>query len=173
MDDRRKTSTMTLSVLAVLCVIGLVFGLKAVTADFPELTAAEEPACEARDFSAGDKVRVGDVAVSVYNAGSSSGAASKTMTQLIERGFGRGDSGNAPKGTKVRSAQIWADDAKDPAVRLVRRQLGRGTKIVPDKDTLGPGVVIVLGNGFNKLNANAPKAVKAGTDVTICSPPLE
>lgn len=171
--DRRKTASVTLGILAALCLFALLFGMKTVTTGFPKLEATPESKCDDRPVNAGDKVRVGEVTVSVLNAGSASGGASKALTQLVERGFGQGVSGNAPKGTKVAKAQVWADDPKNPAVRLVARQFGKGTKVVTDKGDQGPGIVVVVGDKLSDLNANAPKVVRAGQDTTICSPPLE
>lgn len=170
---RNQTASVTLGILVMLCLFGLIFGLKTVTAGFPKLEATPESKCDDRPINAGDKVRVGEVTVSVLNAGSASGGASKALTQLVERGFGQGSTGNAPKGTKVAKAEVWAEDPKNPAVRLVARQFGPGTKVVTDKGNQGPGVVVVVGDELSELNPNAPKVVRAGADTTICSPPLD
>ena len=74
----RQTSALTLSVLAVLCVFMVVFGLVAVTRDFPtdSLVGDATPACKAKVIKAGTKVRRGDVTVSVFNASGREGLAS-------------------------------------------------------------------------------------------------
>lgn len=172
--EPRARSGATLAVLSVLCIFGLVFGVVAVSQEFPEIETPTESACEPREFAAGSKVRLGEVAVSVFNAGSESGAATKTLQQLMERGFARGTSGNAPKKTKVARVQVWTDEPNNPAVRLVAQQFGKGTKVVrTDKEALGPGVVVVVGNGLGKLSPSAPKFVVTKQKATVCSPPLE
>lgn len=173
--DRRVKSAATLGVLAMLCMIGLLLGVRAVTADLPtdSLIKDPPPACEARTIEKGGTVAATDILVSVYNAGSRAGLASKTMSQLQERGFATGESGNAPKGTPVRHAQVWTEDPTNPAALIVARQFGRETKVVKGKPVLGIGVVVVVGDTFDKLVDRAPLKVKTNRRVEICSPPVQ
>lgn len=172
--ESRSRSAMTLAVLSVLCVFGLVFGVVAVSQEFPEIETPTEAPCEPREFAAGSKVRLGEVTVSVFNAGSESGNATETLKQLMERGFARGTSGNAPKSAKVSRVQVWTDEPNNPAVRLVARQFGKGTNVVrTDKEAMGPGVVVVVGNGLGNLSPSAPKLVVTKQEATVCSPPLD
>lgn len=171
----RSTSALTLGVLALLCVFGLIFGLVQVTRDLPAVSTGEAPVCEDQIVEQGSKVHPRDVVVSVFNAGTTSGKASDTLRDLIERGFARGTSGNAPRGTKVNRAQIWADERGNPAVALVRHQLGlKKTPVITRKDSdIGPGVVVVVGNMLDGLVPKAKRAVKATERSEICSPPVE
>ncbi|WP_235737007.1 LytR C-terminal domain-containing protein [Nocardioides alcanivorans] len=147
----------TLSVLAVLCLFGIIFGVKALTAPFPEqsLVADEEPVCQDRDISAGESVGPQEVTVSVYNAGGRAGMASKTMTELIERGFSAGNSGNIDA-KQVKFVQIWAETKDNPAARLVARQFGTKVKIVATDDLPGIGVVVVVGPNLKGMQKDAP-----------------
>jgi len=172
--DHRVKSAATLGALTMLCLIGLLLGLRAITADLPnDLIEEPGPACEPRTVEKGGKIAAADVLVSVYNAGTRSGRASRTMNQLQERGFVAGESGNAPKDTDVRRAQVWAADPSNPAARLVARQFGRETKVVTGNPVLGIGVVVVVGDSFEKLVKGAPRQVIAPRRAEICSPPVE
>src|SRR3712207_7224382 len=51
--------------------------------------------------------------------------AARTMQDLVDQGFGEGDTANAPKNTDVALAEIWAPDGDSPAVKLVRTRLDR------------------------------------------------
>lgn len=171
--DRRTTSAVTLGVLVMLCVFGLLFGVSALTQDLPDEPLVDDPpaSCEPLTVRAGSKLRSTDVTVSVYNAGQTNGLAGETMSKFIERGFARGSSGNAPKGTDVKYAQIWAEDPKNPAVQLVKRQIGLKIKVVPDKEKLGIGVLVVVGDDFKQLR-KAKQSIKVKKDAEICSPPV-
>jgi hypothetical protein len=172
MGPRARSAT-TLGVLAALCVIGLMLGIRALTADLPGSIIREPgPACETRTVQKGGKVRPADVLVSVFNAGTRSGRASRTMTQLQERGFAAGESGNAPRGTDVKRVQVWVDDPDNPAARLVARQFGKGTKVVTGNPVLGIGVVVVVGDDLERLARRAPQEVVAQARDEICSPPV-
>jgi hypothetical protein len=154
-------------VLGVILVLGAVWGWAAVTEPFPG--KAEVPTCVMRDVAAGDKVYPDQVVVSVFNAGTREGLASRTMQLLTDQGFVAGDSGNAPDNANVTTAEIWADDPGNPAVRLVAARLGDGVKIVSRRSD-GAGVVVVVGDDFDKL-VKARQFAKATEDTSICSPP--
>lgn len=171
MDHRR--TTVTLTVLIVLCLFGLFFGVRAVTADLPGEGILKEPeaSCTNRTVSAGSTITTEEVTVSVFNAGGRSGLASRTMQEFVKRGFAAGDSGNA-RNADVKRGQVWADSAENPAAKLVLRQLGAGYQIHTGKPVLGVGVVVVLGSDFQQLAKKAPSRIKVTQDATICSPPL-
>ncbi len=162
----------TLAVLLGLCAIALFLGLRAVSQPFGEVELVEEaaPVCELRDLESGTPVATDEVTVSVYNAGGQSGAASRTLQGLIERGFGAGESGNID--AKVQFVQIWADDKDNPAARLVAAQFGPRTKIATNRDLPGLGVVVVIGPRLGDLADEAPDSVTATEPSTICSPPV-
>lgn len=159
-------SGLTLGVLAIMVIAGAVWGWTALTEPFPK--PAPPPKCQDVDVAAGDKVRRDEVTVSVFNAGKRVGLAKRTLELLANKGFAEGNQGNAPAGTKVQVAQVWAADASNPAVQLVVSWLPKGTKVVPG-ERLGDGVVVVVGDGFEALRKGRQK-VKAGADTTICSP---
>ncbi|MCW2792215.1 MAG: hypothetical protein JWO76_1313 [Nocardioides sp.] len=160
-------TAITVTVLGVILVLGAVWGWAAVTEPFPG--KAEVPTCVSRDVAAGEKVYPDQVVVSVFNAGTREGLAGRTMQLLTDEGFVAGDSGNAPGDAQVARAEIWTHDAANPAVRLVAARLGPNTKIVERKAS-GAGVVVVVGDGFDKL-AKGREFAKAREATSICSPP--
>jgi len=169
--DPRKTSAPTLAVLVMLCLLGLLLGLKALTADLPDdpLVESGPASCIEREVTAGEKVYPADVLVNVFNGGSRSGVARSTLGKLVERGFVRGETDNADGAEDVRFVQIWAEDPDNPAVRLVAKQFGPATKISSGHPSLADGVVVVVGSDFTTLGRKVP-SVTASEDATICSP---
>ena len=171
--DSRARSAATLGVLVMLCLVGILVGIRALTSDLPTgpLVESTTQQCENRTVAQGKKIRSDEITVSVYNAGSENGAASRVMKELQTRGFADGESGNAPKGTKVIRAQVWADSPRNSAARLVARQLGTGIKVFAGKPTLGPGIVVVVGDQLGRL-PKAPRETRAAVRTNICSPPV-
>ena len=168
----RLRAAATLGVLAILMLLAVAVGWAALTEPLPELTTDDRPppACVSRQVAAGERVEVSQVTVSVFNAGRTDGLASSTMADFLTRGFGRGQTGNAPPDVDVRRAQIWAPDPLNPAVRLVRSHLGRQATVVrPSRRPLGLGVVVVVGDDFRRLVKGLP-AVRATRPARICVP---
>ena len=165
--DPRLRSAATLTVLALLTCAAAVIGWKAATAPLPQ--AVESPDCIDTRLGVGDEVFPDQVAVSVFNGSRQNGLASRTLDELVDRGFHGVRTGNAPE--RVKGIQIWATNAKNPAVELVASQF-RQVKIVQG-EALGPGVVIVVGDDAKKMKkpASAKASVKATSVATICPPP--
>jgi len=164
-------SASTLGLLSILLLLGLVWGWSSLTEPFPSLTtgSTDTGPCSTHVVAAGEKVRRDQVTVSVFNAGTTEGLAGSTMEELVARGFGAGDTGNAPSDVRVRRAEIWATDPDDPAVRLVASAFQR-VKVV-DKAPLGVGVSVVVGDRVGHVVKGLP-SVTALTDTTVCSPNL-
>ena len=157
----------TLAVLALLLVLGAAWGWSALTEPLPKAGAEPTGPCVETEVTAGSRVGPRQVLVSVLNAGTQEGLAGRTMKQLTQAGFGEGVSGNAPDGTEVRRAQVWAADVDSPAVRLVASRLP-GAEVV-ERRTTEPGVVVVVGDRFRKLDRGR-RTVRVVEDTTICSP---
>lgn len=171
--DSHKTAGPTLAVLVLLCVLGLFFGVRALSSDLPDdpIVKDPEPTCTLRDVPAGGTVFPADVLVSVFNGGTRSGVASSTLGKLVERGFVGGEAGNT-QDAGVRFVQVWAEDPTNPAVQLVARQFGPRTRVTSGHPVLGPGVVVVVGDEF-KEPGPLVKSVRAESSAQICSPPLD
>lgn len=161
-------SALTLGVLCLLLVGAGAWGWHALTEPLPD--NAPPPLCTDTTVAAGTDVFRDQVAVSVFNGSTRSGLAGATMEQLEERGFVGADTGNAPR--RIRGVQIWSDEPKNPAVRLVKRQFRKAAVVPgPEGEDLGRGVVVVLGQSFSSLREREVEKVTAGADATFCSPP--
>ncbi|HWM75320.1 MAG TPA: LytR C-terminal domain-containing protein [Nocardioides sp.] len=162
-------SAATLIGLAVLLLVGVTWAWSAVTKPFPEREDAAT--CSSSQVAEGEKVYPDQVTVSVLNAGTREGLANRTMSDLVDAGLAKGELGNAPDDAEVSGVQIWAEDLKNPAVKLVVSFLGKDAKLVRRDPTL-PGVNIVVGEEFPGVTEGR-KFVVAKEEVTICSPPAE
>ena len=164
MTNRKVISAVTMVVLVGLLVAGAWYGWQSISAPLPG--DEEEPRRQARarcddGVARGDLVRSGDVTVSVFNAGSVSGLADQTLSELTARDFIRGDAGNAP--TKLETVQfvrVLARAKGDPTAQLVALQFGPNTVIQEFSDNLGPGVDVGVGDSFAGL-VDAPREIKA------------
>ena len=158
-------SALTLLVLAALLLVAGIWGWQAATKPFP--TSEPPPLCTDVTLLAGTQVFGDQVAVSVFNGSDRSGLAGATMEQLEERGFVGADSGNAP--AKINGVQIWSDEPRNAAVRLVARQFKSARVVSGEK--LGRGIVVVIGESFKSLRTKEVESVTAVESSTFCSPP--
>jgi len=158
-------SALTLLVLVALMLVAAVWGWQAATKPLPSSEPA--PLCTDVTVLTGKQVFSDQVAVSVFNGSDRSGLASATMEQLEERGFVGADSGNAP--ATVKGVEIWSDEPRNAAVRLVARQF-KGARIVSG-EALGRGIVVVVGESFKSLRKKGVESVTAVESSTFCSPP--
>lgn len=158
-------SAATLLVLVLLLMIAAVWGWSAATKPFP--SSDPPPLCVETRVNTGTQVFRDQVAVSVYNGSNRNGLAGATMEQLEERGFVGADSGNAPN--QINGVQIWSDEPRNAAVRLVARQF-KSAKIVSGEE-LGRGIVVVVGESFKELRKKDVESVTAVETSTFCSPP--
>lgn len=155
----------TIGGLIVVLLLSAMWGWHQLTKPLPALSEAAP--CVETAVDSGDAVTPGRVTVSVLNASTRQGLATRTMSEFTDAGFNEGESGNAPAGTKVSVAQIWTDDPASPAVKLVASRI-KGVKVVK-RSLIQVGVVVVVGNKFDQL-VPGKKSVQATTDTTICSP---
>jgi len=165
--DRLRSGT-TLIVLVVLLLVAVGAGFAALTAPFGSDGDAAVAVCRTRTVSDGDTVRPQQVTVSVVNAGGRSGLASRTLDDLEDAGFDRGELANAPEDTDVSGVQIWTSDRRNPAVRLVRGHLG-GQVRVRDLDAGVAGVTVVVGNAFAGVKQGR-ESVVAEESAQVCGP---
>jgi hypothetical protein len=161
-------TAVTLVGLSLMLFAGAAWGWTQLTKPFPG--KAEAPTCVQTRFSDGDKIYPQDVTVSVLNAGKREGLAALTMQLLVDDGFGKGDTANAPKGTVVPFAEIWSTEADSPAVKLLRTRFGKIE--VQDRDYDAAGVTLVVGDEFEELR-NGRDSVKVRHDVAVCGPAVQ
>jgi hypothetical protein len=168
--SRKAVSAATMVVLIGLLIAGAWFGWQSISAPLPgddEPTKRAKPRCEG-GFAKGDLVQTGDVTVSVFNAGSRSGLADQTLSELSARGFERGAVGNAPTELEtVQFVRVLARSAEDPTARLVALQFGSNTLVQASKKKLGPGVDIIVGDGFLGL-VDAPAELTVERAFSSC-----
>jgi hypothetical protein len=161
-------TALTLAVLAVLVLVGITWGWSGLSQPFPHSATASK-VCYPTVLRPGDRVSAPTVTISVFNASDRVGLAESTLSAFENQGFGGGEVGNAPKGTVVHYAQIWADQTNDPAVRLVASRLGPNAAVVK-RHHAGPGVIVVVGPLFDKL-VQGKQSTKVTSPTTVCSPP--
>jgi hypothetical protein len=166
---RHVTTAVTLVVLLGILAVGGLVGIRTLLAPLPsnKSSAVATPDCTV--VRKGTVVRSRQVTVSVFNGGTRSGLADETMGRLRNRGFVKGDVGNAPAGTVVKRVQVWTTQAHDAAARLVARQFGRTTRVRVVHTDLGPGVDVVVGDAFTKL-AKAKTSIVATRASSVCRP---
>jgi hypothetical protein len=164
MTNRKAISAVTMVVLVGLLVAGAWYGWKSMSAPLPGDDDPPQRRAKARcddGVARGDIVRTADVTVSVFNAGSVSGLADQTLSELAARGFIRGKVGNAPEALEtVQFVRVLAPTKSDPTAELVALQFGPNTMISESKDNLGAGVDVVVGDSFAGL-VDAPSEIKA------------
>jgi hypothetical protein len=169
-NARHLTTAVTLLVLLGLLALGLLLGVRSLTAPVPSGKKAStgSSSCNATAVRKGQRISTRQVQVSVYNAGSRAGLADETMAALVKRGFKKGAVGNAPSGTGVKKAQVWTTRRNDASARLVALQLGKKIKVHFKDTDLGPGIDVVVGDNFRKL-VKAASSVKAKQPVSVCA----
>ena len=147
-------------VLAV--IVMALWGMNALTAPFEKDSATSDgtSTCGAVSHST---VKRSDVTVSVYNAGKRQGRAGATLDLLESAGFQPGAIGNAPNGTHVQVAIVHTTRAVHPDATLVARALGPRVPVVVTDVDLGPGVDVIIGDHFKKLNAKAAHSIRVSS----------
>lgn len=165
--DARLKSLVTLAGLGLMLLVAATWGWSALTQPFPGDDG--DAVCVDRTYAAGDRIRPGDVTVSVLNAGTRNGLAGLTMGLFEEAGFARGQEGNAPREARVATAQIWTEDRTDPVVQLVASHLGDDVRVVRREPTTA-GIQVVVGDDFEDLAAGK-RSVRTRGEITVCGPP--
>jgi hypothetical protein len=171
MTRRHLTTGVTLVVLVgILCVMAI-WGYKSATAPVessgtPSSTAT--PTCDPQQQQVSRFLRRNEVTVSVWNSGKKSGRARDTLDLLERAGFKPGQVGNAPDGVSSDRAVVYSTKTDDPAAELVARAFGKATQVVHSDEEMGPGVDVVIGDKFKRLDPKAPKRLKLPKPEVTC-----
>ncbi|MGZ4428135.1 MAG: LytR C-terminal domain-containing protein [Nocardioidaceae bacterium] len=171
MGRRQITTAVTMVLLIGILGLGIVVGYKSLFEPLPGVSSSSadpKPHCTVQ--RKGQQIRTAEVEVSVFNRGSRVGLAGETLHKLGKLGFRKGEVGNAPSGVKVKNLQVWSTVKHDAAAKLVALQFGRNIKVHVKKRSLGPGIDVIVGNGYRGL-VPAPKAVRVRTPTQVCVTP--
>lgn len=171
MSRRHLTTGATLVALVVVLCVMAVWGYHAATAPLDAGTtpsASPTPSCDPQQQKVSKYLKRSDVTVSVYNSGKKSGRARATMDQLESAGFRPGEVSNAPSGVTADLAVVYSTKTDDPAAELVAKAFGRSTKVVRTDETMGPGVDVVIGDKFKRLDPRAPKRLELPKPEVTC-----
>jgi hypothetical protein len=82
------------------------------------------------------------------------------MELLEQAGFKPGEVNNAPEGIEVDKAAVYTTSADDTDARLVALALGKRTEVIRSDEEFGPGVDVVIGDRFKRLNPSAPRRLQ-------------
>ncbi len=171
---RARRSIITMSALVAIFVVGTFVGFRLLFAEAPSLadaTTDDSAQCEDATIPAGGQLPAAQVTVTVYNAGSVSGLANRTLINLQQRGFRPGKVGNVPEGiTATNNVTVITANQQDPAVRLVARQFKGKVTYVQPTQAQGDNVEIVIGPRFSELRKKFPTSVQVDQAVQICVP---
>lgn len=168
-------SALTLGVLVLLMIVGVLWGVRELTAPFgapladtSSTTTPDTTGCSTTVVPRGNQVTPSDVVVSVLNAGTVAGRATDVLQQLGDAGFALGQAANAPAGTKVDTVEVWSNAPLKAPTRLVLSALGRDARAVVEQAQV-PGIVVVVGDGFDGVGTPL-ESVTARTRTKICGP---
>ncbi len=164
---RRITTALTLVVLLMLLAGMAIVGFNKLTEPLPDNPTAQ-PTCSDAEQEVREFVRRSEVQVSVFNAGRREGLAGTTLEKLEEGGFRAGNAGNAPPKAKVSRAVVWTTKPNDSTAKLVALAFGKQTKVVVTETDLGPGIDVLVGNKFKRLDPKAPRRIKLPAPVETC-----
>ncbi|HSE09100.1 MAG TPA: LytR C-terminal domain-containing protein [Nocardioidaceae bacterium] len=172
MRRQQLVTATTMMILIGVLVTASMWGWKALFAPVPAVDVVSEdpsPTCTTEQVKAGQKIKAGQVKVSVFNSSNRSGLAGQTMDLLVERGFVGGDIGNAPSDVDVRRVEIWSTIENDARAKLVARQFGKSVKVRYKDLDLGVGVDVIVGDRLKGLK-RAPKTLLVKNSVDVCAP---
>jgi hypothetical protein len=165
---RRIITAVVLVVLLVVLGVMAAVGVDQALKPFPARKKQAQSDCSTTEKQVQEFLTRKDVQVSVFNAGSRSGLASSTLDKLQAAGFAAGNAGNAPGTANVRRAVVWTTKENDYSAKLVALAFGPRTQVQVTKTDLGPGVDVLVGNGFKGLPKKAPTRIRVPKPVETC-----
>ena len=92
----------------------------------------------------------------------------EAFMRVKRAGFKPGAVGNAPAGITVKRAVVYTTKSDDPAAELVAKTLGKATQVVHSDEEMGPGVDVVIGDRFKRLDPKAPAKIALPKPEVTC-----
>jgi hypothetical protein len=163
-------STITLIGAGVVFVVMAFWGVTAATTPISRSDGSGTAAgqCSDAEKTIQTHIKRKDVTVSVYNSGKRKGLATDVLQRLENSGFRPGAVGNAPEGLSADVAVVYAKDTSSTSAKLVALILGPDTQILPQEIDMGPGVNVVVGDQFKRLDRTAPRSLELPEPIITC-----
>lgn len=173
MNTQAPTPRVTLLTLAgalVIFVVMIFWGITAATAPVGggDSTPTSGQQCSDAEKTVQTHIKRRDVTISVYNSGKRKGLATEVLARLENGGFRPGAVGNAPDGLQADVAVVYAKDTNSTSAKLVALAFGPDTQILPLEVDLGPGINVVVGDGFKHLDQAAPRELELPEPIITC-----
>jgi hypothetical protein len=169
----KAKSPLTLLVLVLMLAAAFVVGWRLATEPVPATVEVEESrkkSCRTQTLRPGDFLRLSQVTVNVYNAGTIPGLAESTLSELVERGLLPGRTGNAPADVDTQRTLLLDSKPESAAVKLVKKQLKRPVQVRKIAEDLTAGVDVIVGDKSLGLRGGSTKQVKVKAATTVCVP---
>ncbi len=165
-----KATVLTLAGAGVVFIIMAFWGINAATAPMAgnQTDSTSTSQCSDAEKTIQTHVNRKDVTVSVYNASKRTGLASEVLNRLERNGFRPGAVGNAPEGLSADIAVVYAKDTTSTSAKLVALAFGPDTQILTQEVDLGPGINIVVGDQFQRLDQSAPHKLELPEPIITC-----
>jgi hypothetical protein len=164
---------LTLLVLVLMVAAAFVVGWRLATQPVPSTVEVEEGgkrSCKTQTVRPGDSLRLSQITVSVYNAGTIPGLAESTLTALVERGLLPGKTGNAPADVDTENTLLLDPRPDSAVVKLVKKQLKRPVEVRKLAEDLTAGVDVIVGDDTQGLRKGSPKKIEVKEATTVCVP---
>lgn len=164
----RASTPIAIGVSAVVLVLGLLVGVKLVTAKAD--TGTDDAAtCTNQTVAKGETLSSNLVQVNVLNASQRSGLANRVSINLQRRGFLAGGVGNSTSKVAGTGVTILDADKADPIVHLVAIQFPKVSYAESDLPATD-GITIVVGDDYKALKKKARTSFKTPAAVSVCVP---
>lgn len=165
-----RVAAITLIGALVAFVVMAFWGITAATAPGANTQQAASNATQCSDAEKTVKTHIkrNDVTVSVYNSGKRKGLATSVLTKLERGGFRPGAVGNAPAELATDVAVVYAEDTSSTSAKLVAAAFGPDTQIVVQDQDMGPGINVVVGDQFKRLDPAAPRELELPEPIITC-----
>lgn len=163
-------STITLIGAGAVFVVMAFWGVTAATspADRSSRGSTSASQCSDAEQTIQTHIKRMDVTVSVYNSGKRKGLATDVLQRLENSGFRPGAVGNAPEGLSTDVAVVYAEDTAATSAQLVALAFGPDTQVLPQEIDMGPGINVVVGDKFKRLDKSAPRSLELPEPIITC-----